>query len=92
MEFKYIEDDVTNKEKIINEEKTVCNKPVTNQILRRSIRILKNSNCRNLRNRNVHAFVVVAKSILLTFNIFFVKMKVFTCMEVITWMKQVKKL
>lgn len=34
----------------------------------------------------------VAKSILLTFNAFFVKMKVFTCMEVITWMKQVKKL
>ena len=33
----------------------------------------------------------MSKSILLTLNYFFDKMKVFTCMEVITWMKQVKE-
>ena len=46
MEFKYIEDDGTDKEKIIHEEKTICNKPVTNQIFRRSIGILKNGDCK----------------------------------------------
>ena len=41
MEFEYFEDDGTDNEEIINEEETICNKPFTNQICRKSIELLK---------------------------------------------------
>ena len=46
MEFEYFKNNGIGKEKIINEEKTVCNKLITNQIFRRSIGILKNNDCK----------------------------------------------
>ena len=41
MEYEYFADDGTDKEEIINEEETICNKPVTNQIFGRSVELLK---------------------------------------------------
>ena len=58
MELKHIKADGTYKIEIINEEKKVCNKSVTNQIFGGSTGLLKNYSWKNLNGRNVHAFVV----------------------------------
>ncbi len=58
MELKHTKADGTYKKEIINEEKKVCNKSVTNQILGGSTELLKNYSWKNLNGRNVHAFVV----------------------------------
>ena len=58
MELKHIKADGTYKKEIINEEKKVCNKSVTNQIFGGSTGLLKNYSWKNLNGRNVHAFVV----------------------------------
>lgn len=61
MKLEYLEDNGAYKEKIIDEEKAVRNKFVTNQVFGGSIRILKKSNQRGMGNRNIRAFVVVKK-------------------------------
>lgn len=48
MEFKCSEADGTEKEKLIDEEKTLCDKLVTNKIFGRGTGILKNSDFKNL--------------------------------------------
>lgn len=58
MELKHINADGAYKKEIINEEKKVCNKSVTNQIFGGSTGLLKNYSWKNLNGRNVHAFVV----------------------------------
>ena len=59
MELKHIKADGAYKKEIINEEKKVCNKSVTNQIFGGSTGLLKNYSWKNLNGRNVHAFVVL---------------------------------
>ncbi len=58
MELKHIKADGAYKKEIINEEKKVCNKSVTNQIFGGSAGLLKNYSWKNLNGRTFHAFVV----------------------------------
>ena len=58
MELKHIKADGAYKKEIINEEKKVCNKSVTNQIFGGSTGLLKNYSWKNLNGRTFHAFVV----------------------------------
>lgn len=70
MELKHIKADGTYKKEIINEEKKVCNKSVTNQIFGGSTGLLKNYSWKNLNGRNVHAFVVRLSCTFIDFSFF----------------------
>ena len=69
MELKHIKADGAYKKEIINEEKKVCNKSVTNQIFGGSTGLLKNYSWKNLNGRNIHAFVVLGTVNFLDFTI-----------------------